>query len=447
MEVSSGSPSNKELKKVADLFTRIHVFADLQPYICTFEACELRTTHFPSREAWAEHEFSKHRLRTWWDCPECDKKLPSAIEWEQHLDRDHKRNFPVAVLKVALEVARSARYSSIEKEECPLCRVIVGKPRRLFVKHVGRHMEEIALMALPRDADDESNEGSSNTSDISPSRTEPQVSSPSTPTRSLAQHTVTQNLASDPHLSDVVNPKVLLSTGRRRTRFQRNKHTLSDGLPSWESSSTRAGFRCPELGCEKWFSRNSDLQRHMKKHNLPSTLAKLDCPGRDCGRQGAHGFDREDHMSEHLRNYHRWDVPRGKSIKGSGYSLMNTTIDGNTTLQRWNDSAKEDKHSTVQSPSPQTQNLKPRIFDNDLILDRRLLSSSKPINDTMSKDPDKMGSELRPQLVSAVASASSDWSLSERQTFYELTKRFGTDFQAIADIMKTKTPEMVSIAD
>ena len=44
----------------------------------------------------------------------------------------------------------------IEVEECPLCRSVLGKPRREFVKHVGRHMEQIALMALPREATDDS---------------------------------------------------------------------------------------------------------------------------------------------------------------------------------------------------------------------------------------------------------------------------------------------------
>ena len=38
-----------------------------------------------------------------------------------------------------------------EKQECPFCRGVLGRPRRAFVKHVASHMEEIALMALPRD--------------------------------------------------------------------------------------------------------------------------------------------------------------------------------------------------------------------------------------------------------------------------------------------------------
>lgn len=51
-------------------------------------------------------------------------------------------------------MAYKTRAKPAENEECPLCHVMLGKPRREFVKHVGRHMEEIALMALPRDNDD-----------------------------------------------------------------------------------------------------------------------------------------------------------------------------------------------------------------------------------------------------------------------------------------------------
>lgn len=53
-------------------------------------------------------------------------------------------------------MAYRPRERPIEVEECPLCRSVLGKPRREFVKHVGRHMEQIALMALPREATDDS---------------------------------------------------------------------------------------------------------------------------------------------------------------------------------------------------------------------------------------------------------------------------------------------------
>ena len=184
----------------------------------------------------------------------------------------------------------------------------------------------------------------------------------------------------------------------------------------------------------------------MKKHKPPPPCKPWDCPSKGCGRHGARGFDRKDHMENHLRNDHGWNKSTEEFTKGSRQSVMNSTIDGNTTLQSKNDSAEDGQKFTMQSPNPQTQDLKPCSIDKDLPLDPRLLYS-KPIDDAISKDIDEMGSKLRPQPVTAVASAPSDWSLSEKQTFYELTKRFGTDFQAVADIMKTRTPKMVGVPD
>lgn len=63
-------------------------------------------------------------------------------------------------LPAARNIAYQTKPRPIETEECPLCRIVLGKPRRAFVKHVGRHMEEIALMALPRNTEEDSDESS-----------------------------------------------------------------------------------------------------------------------------------------------------------------------------------------------------------------------------------------------------------------------------------------------
>ena len=83
---------------------------------------------------------------------QCD----SEIEWIQHLEKLHECTFTGPKLQVAKKMAYITRAKPIEHEECPLCQVVLGKPRREFVKHVGRHMEEIALMALPRENDEDS---------------------------------------------------------------------------------------------------------------------------------------------------------------------------------------------------------------------------------------------------------------------------------------------------
>ncbi|KAL6720532.1 hypothetical protein ACLMJK_002456 [Lecanora helva] len=146
---------------------KMHVFADLRPYICSFADCEAGITQFSSRAAWADHEFSEHRIEQWWCCPECPVDCNSASEWERHLLQEHQRNFSGPKRNVALGMAYHKCQRPVSREQCLLCLAVLDEPRRAFVKHVGRHMEEIALMALPRDLDDQSaatSDASSNSS-------------------------------------------------------------------------------------------------------------------------------------------------------------------------------------------------------------------------------------------------------------------------------------------
>jgi len=57
------------------------------------------------------------------------------------------------------------------------------------------------------------------------------------------------------------------------------------------------------------FSRQADVRRHMASvHTKPH----LDCPKPRCNRRGENGFLRQDHLTEHLRQYHREDIPKGR---------------------------------------------------------------------------------------------------------------------------------------
>ena len=141
----------------------MHVFADLRPYICTFSDCKDELAQFSTRAAWADHEFTEHRIVRMWRCPECSESLTSASNWEQHLQEMHQRVFIGPQLHSARHIAYETRPRPIENEECPLCRIVLGKPRRAFIKHIGRHMEEIALMALPPSGAEDSDESSVST--------------------------------------------------------------------------------------------------------------------------------------------------------------------------------------------------------------------------------------------------------------------------------------------
>ena len=79
----------------------------------------------------------------------------------------HRRVFTGPQLHIARKTAYQTRQRPVETEECPLCHIVLGKPRRAFVKHTARHMEEIALMALPRSTEEDLDESSISTNEIS----------------------------------------------------------------------------------------------------------------------------------------------------------------------------------------------------------------------------------------------------------------------------------------
>ena len=127
----------------------MHVFADLRPYICTFENCQEHLSQFSSRSVWADHEFSKHRQHTEWECLICKQTYSDIEVCKTHLKEAHEIERNELADPLAKLIASTARARPIEQEECFLCRQKPATTKRSFLKHVGRHMEEIALMALP----------------------------------------------------------------------------------------------------------------------------------------------------------------------------------------------------------------------------------------------------------------------------------------------------------
>lgn len=136
--------------------SRMHVFADIRPYICTFPSCRDVLNTFPTRQFWAEHEFSKHRIDVSWICPECQGEYHSTKALEHHLAESHGCVFTRSKFSMLVNTAHRSRQKPIKDQKCPLCIAAPGTTRRAFVSHLARHMEEIALLALPRETEDDS---------------------------------------------------------------------------------------------------------------------------------------------------------------------------------------------------------------------------------------------------------------------------------------------------
>ena len=140
-----------------------HVFADLQPYICTFQDCKGGIDSFATRKAWADHEFSVHRTTKTWICNDCAARFPGKASYREHACSSHG-NVLMRNQSEALVNSAETRVGLSEDNLCPFCSESPGTKSRAFAMHVGRHMEEVALSVLPRDSEFEDDQGSAGSS-------------------------------------------------------------------------------------------------------------------------------------------------------------------------------------------------------------------------------------------------------------------------------------------
>lgn len=126
---------------------------------------------FGDRETWLRHELESHRVE--WPCPFCPRvTCNSRSEFETHLRGDHVGQYQEDQL-IALRDASERPTDSIPVDACPFCfrygekqksinahlaaneLVIDVKDFRHFYRHVGNHMEQLALFALPTDTEEQ----------------------------------------------------------------------------------------------------------------------------------------------------------------------------------------------------------------------------------------------------------------------------------------------------
>ena len=136
--------------------SRMHVFSDLKPYICTVDSCPSELTQFPTRKLWEAHEFNEHRTHRTWCCPFCPESYNSPKDLKGHLPSKHDHPMSTLQMHQLIKNAEIKTKIPVENHVCPLCGVIPGKSQRNFATHLGQHMETIALAVLPPATEDES---------------------------------------------------------------------------------------------------------------------------------------------------------------------------------------------------------------------------------------------------------------------------------------------------
>ena len=123
--------------------------------MCTFSDCKDGLRQFATRQAWADHEFNEHRMHRMWPCPECHFESSTSTDWLNHLKESHQQQFSDSQASLAIATACRKISKPVEEEKCFLCDKCPSNTRRALIAHIGEHMEEIAMMALPSDLMDE----------------------------------------------------------------------------------------------------------------------------------------------------------------------------------------------------------------------------------------------------------------------------------------------------
>ena len=137
-----------------------HLFSDLQPYVCTLDECEDAEETFESRHRWFAHELRFHR-RVWMCHGHCDRKYPSQTSFLEHV----RESGHIAANQLsALAEMCEGPTDTASRTTCLLCCEEITGTKKLE-KHLGRHMEEVALFALPTSSFDSEQEMESESSD------------------------------------------------------------------------------------------------------------------------------------------------------------------------------------------------------------------------------------------------------------------------------------------
>lgn len=141
---------------------RKHVLSDLKPYVCLYEGCELKL--FPDRHTWFSHELKDHRRE--WNCHFCFRQpFTSKDKYRDHLANRHPNAYIEDQLPALFEMSQRG-IVKVPASECPFCEdweqrlrainphipsseILVVTPSQ-FQHHVGEHMEQLALFAIPR---------------------------------------------------------------------------------------------------------------------------------------------------------------------------------------------------------------------------------------------------------------------------------------------------------
>lgn len=149
---------------------RRHCYQDLKAYVCTLGEGECGLEMFGDQKAWFDHELKQHRRQ--WTCAVCKHgPLRSSDSFRSHTAARHPE-MDDKQSEILMNVSQSP-LTAIPAEDCPFCDewaqklrqtlpqfnsagqgvdpdVVVTVDPRQFRRHVGTHLRQLAIFAIPR---------------------------------------------------------------------------------------------------------------------------------------------------------------------------------------------------------------------------------------------------------------------------------------------------------
>lgn len=130
-----------------------HVHADLQPYICLWKDCSTPHQQFQRRSHWLNH-ILQHHWRSWCCSLGCTHEFSNRESIKRHILDAHSEAASSTSVDALSSLGEKPRPFE-QDVTCPLCNVELQSITE-YSKHVGKHLVDIALFALPSgEVDDE----------------------------------------------------------------------------------------------------------------------------------------------------------------------------------------------------------------------------------------------------------------------------------------------------
>ena len=221
-------------------------------------------------------------------------------------------------------MARNNKARPIENEKCLLCQETPAQNRRAFITHVGRHLEEMALVVLPRDTEDDS-AGLSDLSSQGSDAIKHFVSRKDIQVDGEMKQLGSMHFVRCPHCpslfpSNSTFKRHLLSAHTRPFTciFQRYGCNATFG----SKSEWKRHINVQHLHLEAWIcdldscaERNSSSQEKDRLSKLSSTVSASFGKKNNASEVRYHDFERKDLFTRHLKLIHAPLISASRSEK------------------------------------------------------------------------------------------------------------------------------------